>query len=86
MNYFFVLTVLVLLHTAVSYGVHRAFTRTTRFDPPVQVEPPFVFAGSSASFMTKQTVTPLPVYFYIVGGYGGLALACLFGIYSCLKT
>ena len=86
MSYFSVLAVLLLLHTTVSYGVYRAFTKTARFDPPVQVEPSFVSAGSSVSFMTKRTVTPLPVYFYIVGGYGGLAVACLFGIYPHLKT
>jgi peptidase E len=86
-TFWIALAVLLLLHSVVSFASYRIFTRN---DMKPGDEAPVVISTSAGQVairsITKRTATPMPVIFYICGGYAGLVAVVLVMIYHRLHT
>jgi hypothetical protein len=85
------LVVLLAIHTAVSIAGYQLFTARSRMPgdgTPAEVTTPEQRADGQISFrvVTSRSATPIPVLFYICGGYVALGAAVLFMVYTRLRT
>ena len=85
------LAVLIALHTVVSFASYRVFTVSSPMPgdgTPVDITTPEQKAAGESSFqvVTNRTVTPMPVVFYIYGGFVALGVATLFMVYTRLRA
>jgi hypothetical protein len=85
------LAVLLAVHTVVSILGYRVFTVHSQMPgdgTPIDVTTPQQRAAGESSFrvITNRRVTPMPVVFYICGGYAALGGATLFLVYTRLRA
>lgn len=85
------LAVLFALHTVVSFASYRLFTVSSPMPgdgTPVEITTPEQKAAGESSFrvVTGRKVTPMPVVFYICGGFAALGGAALFMVYTRLRA
>jgi len=85
------LAVLFTLHTVVSFASYRLFTVRSPLPgdgAPIETTTPEQRAAGESSFrvVTNRRVTPMPVIFYICGGFAALGAATLFMVYNRLRA
>jgi hypothetical protein len=82
---------LLLIHSIISFASYRFFTVSMMKpadDVPVDVSTPAQKAAGEdvIRITTKRTATPMPVIFYICGGYIALGAAVLYLAYLRLRA
>jgi hypothetical protein len=85
------LAVLFALHTVVSFASYRLFTFRSPMPSdgaPLDITTPEQRAAGERSFrvVTGRRLTPMPVVFYICGGFAALGAATLFMVYTRLRA
>lgn len=85
------LAVLFALHTIISFASYRLFTVSSPMPgdgTPVEITTPEQKAAGETSFrvVVNRRCTPMPVLFYICGGFVALGAATLFMVYTRLRA
>ena len=87
------LAVLTVFHAIASFTAYRFFAVRRELpvtSTPIETTTPAEQAAGQTSFRVEmrrtEIATPLPVSFYIVGGFAGLGVAAILGLFTYLRS